>query len=296
MYDVKSLTIESDSVTAHHTSRVSSAHHMAAQSPRPTEGTTGAARATTRQDPAAERQFHRRFDCHQLSKFTYCSWRTNKTVDAVHKANVRRFFGRVSRPTTNTSSPWRAQLLQCIRRAKLFCEDLRPITIGTGSERRFMCMRPDINGTGLAREGLARIIRTEVNVAAAARAAAELALLPLGATAAALADPYGLSLDEMDEMCRCASKDCRHLVNGRPPLLFSWAARRGKLRTPAALEQARENYRLRMGTNPEPCLLMCDGCVKYRSKDTAMGASHKRPLDTTQCADTTAAPLPTGQQ
>jgi hypothetical protein len=200
LYDVKSLTIESDSVTAHHTSRVSSAHHMAAQSPRPTEGTTGAARATTRQDPAAERQFHRRFDCHQLSKFTYCSWRTNKTVEAVHKANVRRFFGRVSRPTTNTSSPWRAQLLQCIRRAKLFCEDLRPITIGTGSERRFMCMRPDINGTGLAREGLARIIRTEVNVAAAARAAAELALLPLGATVAALADPYGLSLDEMDEM------------------------------------------------------------------------------------------------
>ena len=41
-------------------------------------------------------------------------------------------------------------------------------------------MRPDINGTGPAREGLARIIRTEVNAAAAARAAAELALLPLG--------------------------------------------------------------------------------------------------------------------
>ena len=164
-----------------------------------------------------------------------------------------------------------------MKRAKLFREDLRPITIGTGSERRFMCMRPDINGTGPAREGLARIIRTEVNAAAAARAAAELALLPLGATVAALADPYGLSLDEMDEMCRCASKDCRHLVDGRPPLLFSWAARRGKLRTPAALERARDNYRTRMGTNPEPCLLMCDGCARTPPEDTPTGPDHKRP-------------------
>ena len=65
-------------------------------------------------------------------------------------------------------------------------------------------------------------------------------------------------------------------VDGRPPLLFSWAARRGKLRTPAALERARENYRTRMGTNPEPCLLMCDGCAKNRSEDTETGASHKR--------------------
>ena len=44
----------------------------------------------------------------------------------------------------------------------------------------------------------------------------------------------------------------------------------------AALERARENYRTRMGTNPEPCLLMCDGCAKNRSEDTETGASHKR--------------------
>ena len=164
-----------------------------------------------------------------------------------------------------------------MKRAKLFREDLRPITIGTGSERRFLCMRPDSNGIGPARAGLARIIRTEANAVAANRAAAQLALLTPGTTAAVVvADPYGLSLDEMDVMCRCASKDCRHLVDGRPPLLFSWAARRGKLRTPAALERARENYRTRMGTNPEPCLLMCDGCAKNRSEDTETGASHKR--------------------
>ena len=163
-----------------------------------------------------------------------------------------------------------------MKRAKLFREDLRPITTGTGRDRRFLCMRPDSNGIGPARAGLARIIRTEANAAAAIRAAAQLALQPPGATAANLTDPYGLSLDEMDVMCRCASKDCRHLVDGRPPLLFSWAARRGKLRTPAALERARENYRTRMGTNPEPCLLMCDGCAKNRSEDTETGASHKR--------------------
>ena len=59
-----------------------------------------------------------------------------------------------------------------MKRAKLFREDLRPITIGTGSERRFLCMRPDSNGIGPARAGLARIIRTEANAAAAIRAVA----------------------------------------------------------------------------------------------------------------------------
>ena len=58
-------------------------------------------------------------------------------------------------------------------------------------------MRPDSNGIGRAREGLARIIRTEANAVAANRAAAQLALLTPGTTAAVVvADPYGLSLDE----------------------------------------------------------------------------------------------------
>ena len=228
-----------------------------------------------------EGRVRRELDRSQPPKFTYRSWGTDAPVDAGNKANVRRFFAfsaRVPRPTTNAAPPRRAQLLQCMKRAKLFREDLRPITTGTGRDRRFLCMRPDSNGIGAAREGLARIIRTEANAVAANRAAAQLALLTPGTTAAVVvADPYGLSLDEMDGMCRCASKDCRHLVDGRPPLLFSWSARRGKRRTPAALERARDNYRTRMGTNPEPCLLMCDGCAKTPPEDTPTGPDHKRP-------------------
>ena len=102
-------------------------------------------------------------------------------------------------------------------------------------------MNPTKTATGAAAKGLVKIVRDEL-----ARAQAPLP---------------GLSRPAMNALCRCANTRCVRQVGGNRPLLFSRPSRRCHIHSVEALLHARDNYRQKMGSNPEPCRLLCDGCA-----------------------------------
>jgi hypothetical protein len=144
------------------------------------------------------------------------------------------------------------QQICCVARGKLFACDLSPVAY-THEGQEYLLGLNGRKGRGpVAEAGLLSVVRKELLQAVAP--------LP-GVTAA-----------DMDVLCRCAHKRCRHLVKSRPPLLFSWSATAGPCRTIDALRRGRENFALVTGLPPgarprEPCLLVCDGCADLHRAD-----------------------------
>ena len=143
---------------------------------------------------------------------------------------------------------WCSQQMSCIARAKLFACDLGPIVYTHKGQECLLASNARAGRGEKAAKGLLSLVRAELNEAAAP--------LP-GVTAA-----------DMDVLCRCAHKRCRHLVKSRPLLLFSWSATAGPCRTIDALRRGRENFALVTGLPPgapprEPCLLVCDSLLVH---------------------------------
>ena len=137
---------------------------------------------------------------------------------------------------------WCSQQMSCVARAKLFACDLGPIVYTHKGQECLLASNARAGRGEKAAKGLLSLVRAELNEAAA----------PLP----------GLAVDDLDVLCRCANPGCCHLVDGKPPLLFSWSATCGPRRTAAALRRGRANYRNVTGLPlSEPCRLMCDGCA-----------------------------------
>jgi len=158
----------------------------------------------------------------------------------------------------------RLQQICCVARGKLFACDLSPVAYTHGGQEYLLGLNGRKGRGPVAAAGLLSVVRKELLQAAGS--------------------PPGVTAADMDDLCRCAHKQCRHFVKSRPPLLFSWSATAGPCRTINALRRGRENFALVTGLPPgarppEPCLLVCDGCADlYRAGQRARQAVTERPL------------------